>query len=1024
MPVPMKSFERGLDKLTEIAQEQNAAIGNVVPWPTTAGIPYWASGLSWAGAYNASNPIPANYLPSIASLGGVANNAPALAAPTLCIDTSFNGASYACSTTPTFTPVNGTRIMFIPSVDSLLNATVSVNSGRPASIMTPTFGGGTTILADQLIDGQVVSLVYRTSLGGWWQIDGGDGTRQVNEGGTGATTAAGALANLGAAGTDLANTFTLSQAFNHPLDSTGNTFFQCGLTTPQFCQLTFQDYAGGYVGYVAAYGSGATSQIGLTTGAGGMVIDHLGKGTFAQGLSTSSFALNGGTSMTGNQGTGAYVQHSDGTGTNSLAAFNADGSTKDSGITVTGSGSSQVVTAPGSFAAPTVVLSGATGTQCLHEVSGSILPTGSDCGSGGGGGLPTGWVDPVTSYNAAGVATTTTGTISASSNSLVVASSTGWTAGMGIAVSGSGAKGGVYAFTVTAPGSYTVCPTAFSFTGGGGASAAGTPTCHWTPSTGVYTVTGGIITNVGSGYTTAPTIGFTGGTGSGAAATAIITSELVTTVSVISGTTFTLAANASTAVSGATIQHDDTAALNAANASGYNVYWRPGTYNVTGPINVSSVFKLLGAGGQTTINNRGRTNNVINVTYSVYSTSGVALPPGPEISGFQIVQDPSITPVSGCGLQWGSGAINPYTEGVRMRDIGMTNTWAGLCAIDGTALNFLHDIRVQNTVSGWGIYYNSRSPGGDNNFDGVSLWLNAGLYIINGATNPYTNLKTNTGGMTTPVIFGSGIIMDQRFDNPSLDGLTTTGCSMDFTAANINTVTITSGDWGGATAFCAPQNVGSLTATGFLNSSSIGRFAINQMPNLTIYSAVPGTGITLTNGTHTGAQLFASGSLADTGILVLATGGTNTIHLSGASSDASWFNNGGCVAIGGTTCALGALEVYGTVATYAESGNSPTISSFSGTKYAQFYYNSPSDAMLVQLVGSATGGVKIQNYTSGAYINLLSTNYFGIGKTPSYYLDVNGDVNTGGVFRTGGTAGVTKTCTTYPTVAGGIVTGC
>jgi hypothetical protein len=50
-------------------------------------------------------------------------------------------------------------------------------------------------------------------------------------------------------------------------------------------------------------------------------------------------------------------------------------------------------------------------------------------------------IDPVAAYAAAGTAATTTGTITASSTSLVVASASGWSIGMGIAVAGAGVAG-------------------------------------------------------------------------------------------------------------------------------------------------------------------------------------------------------------------------------------------------------------------------------------------------------------------------------------------------------------------------------------------------------------------------------------------------------------------------------------------------------------------------------------------------------------------------------------------------------
>jgi len=50
-----------------------------------------------------------------------------------------------------------------------------------------------------------------------------------------------------------------------------------------------------------------------------------------------------------------------------------------------------------------------------------------------------GWVNPVTDYNASGIVSITTGTITTGTNTLTVTSATGWATGMGIAVAGAGA---------------------------------------------------------------------------------------------------------------------------------------------------------------------------------------------------------------------------------------------------------------------------------------------------------------------------------------------------------------------------------------------------------------------------------------------------------------------------------------------------------------------------------------------------------------------------------------------------------
>lgn len=87
-----------------------------------------------------------------------------------------------------------------------------------------------------------------------------------------------------------------------------------------------------------------------------------------------------------------------------------------------------------------------------------------------------------------------------------------------------GGESAVEAVIVTAVGTgYTSAPTV-GFTGGGGSGAAGTAVLE----SGVVVRVD--MTNPGTGYTSAPTVGFTGGGGSGAAATAVMSAETLDAV--------------------------------------------------------------------------------------------------------------------------------------------------------------------------------------------------------------------------------------------------------------------------------------------------------------------------------------------------------------------------------------------------------------------------------------------------------------------------------------------------------------
>jgi hypothetical protein len=127
-----------------------------------------------------------------------------------------------------------------------------------------------------------------------------------------------------------------------------------------------------------------------------------------------------------------------------------------------------------------------------------------------------------TTYKAAGVDTTTTGSITSGTASLTVASASSWKVGQGIRIAGAGAAG----------------------------------------------------------------------------------AALTTTISAISGTTFTLATNASTTVSSASVVHDDTTALQTAINDGITnarpIYIPKGTYRVTG-LSVPGGATIIGDGPQLTV---------------------------------------------------------------------------------------------------------------------------------------------------------------------------------------------------------------------------------------------------------------------------------------------------------------------------------------------------------------------------------------------------------------------------------------
>lgn len=110
---------------------------------------------------------------------------------------------------------------------------------------------------------------------------------------------------------------------------------------------------------------------------------------------------------------------------------------------------------------------------------------------------------------------------------------------------------------------------------------------------GIIDTTTGSISSGSASLTVSSAAGYEVGQGILIKGAGTAGAHLVSTISAISGTTFTLAANAATTVSGAVVQHDDTAAINSAIAaafsnSGGTVYLPMGVYRCNGPFDGTS----------------------------------------------------------------------------------------------------------------------------------------------------------------------------------------------------------------------------------------------------------------------------------------------------------------------------------------------------------------------------------------------------------------------------------------------------
>lgn len=315
-------------------------------------------------------------------------------------------------------------------------------------------------------------------------------------------------------------------------------------------------------------------------------------------------------------------------------------------------------------------------------------------------GLPVGWVDPITSYNASGSNATTTGTATTgAATTLMLASGTGWSSGMGIAIAGAGPAG----------------------------------------------------------------------------------AELVTACTTVSGTTCILASGISTNVSGATVNHDDTAALAGAIASGKNVHLRAGNYNVTGSNNTlytitSSIFIQGDGWAQSIIWYRGTTSNIF--WLDTENTGASATFPGTVISDIQVAGASGFTPTAGSAFIVASiSGGNQWVGNTVITRIAVANMCNGLQSGGGVAVaQFTHSkiyygTCVNSGFTSGGILFSTPSPGGDWVFDDITLLgPKTGINILAADTNTWSNVKIN----------GSGLLVDpsnagigrQRFINLNVEGNT------------------------------------------------------------------------------------------------------------------------------------------------------------------------------------------------------------------------------------------------------------
>ncbi len=308
-------------------------------------------------------------------------------------------------------------------------------------------------------------------------------------------------------------------------------------------------------------------------------------------------------------------------------------------------------------------------------------------------------------YNASGSVATTTGTITSGTNSLSVASATGWSVGMGIAV-------------------------------------------H----------------NAGTGGNT----------------------ELITSVTNISGTTFTLSNNASATATTQAVNHDDTQALISCANSGTPCYIPTGNYNYTSEMDISTAGEhVFGDGAMALTGNAITgftvgTNGTILVNRSTTAYGFVVKTSGVRIEHMSYIQASGVTPTTGYALAV-SGAN--YSGVVSFNDITMYNVCGGMQFtkstnnIDGVFISHMFIVIAPSCNSEAGINITAASPSGDFHFSQIQIYplteggTSNGILITNSDVNQFNEIKVNefnTGLLINPT--SGHTVGQQHFVNCSFEG--------------------------------------------------------------------------------------------------------------------------------------------------------------------------------------------------------------------------------------------------------------
>lgn len=345
-----------------------------------------------------------------------------------------------------------------------------------------------------------------------------------------------------------------------------------------------------------------------------------------------------------------------------------------------------------------------------------------------------------------------------------------------------------------------------SASGGISTGAVTDPIVDWHASGSIVTTTGSISS---SSATTTLTVGsatgWSVGMGIGIAGAGTAGAELITSVTAIVGTTFTVANAAITTVSGAVVNHDDTAAIQTALNSGKSVHLRVGQYNITSTLNITNPTLFYGDGalsvdnsgtGGTIIVVRNSSANWIKITANSVFVRDMSLKTASGVTttgGFALVVD-------GAG-----GAIG----GITLENLSTYGSMGGLEVLSQVIVAYYSQIYMftnGTTTAFPAVLLNDPSPYGDNVFNkinGVPINIGQGYGVVVAAAdvNQFQNVKMNAylnGLFINPA--GGSSVFNQVFDNCSFEGNSVNSSSIglisDSNGGSVKNITFTSGEFG------------------------------------------------------------------------------------------------------------------------------------------------------------------------------------------------------------------------------------